>query len=270
MNTMKSFAVGALLVAASSLLFAADKPAAAKGGEAFNGTWKIDAAQSKLSPKPMVFYIANGWYHCESCSPVIVVAADGADHAVTGERYDTLAVKVVDDHTIQRTAKKAGNVMFEETLAVSKDGKLLTAKITSHPMNGGAAITTQAAAKRVGVAPSGVQATSGDWQLLNFSQSSNGLTFTYKVNGDQLTMTDPNGVSYTANLDGTEAPVTGAYDFDTVSIKRIGPDTIEETDKRAGQVVDVSKITVHGKTMTIEDTSKPAERTSTYIAHKVG
>ena len=115
-----------------------------------------------------------------------------------------------------------------------------------------------------------MQATSGNWKIDKVKQSDNGLTTTYKSNGDELTMTTPTGETYTAKLDGTDAPVKGAYGYDTVSLKKIDDHTIEETDKRAGNVVDVSKLTVSpdGKKMTIVDTSKPSDRTSTYVATK--
>lgn len=258
----------AFFLTATALVCAA--PASSAGGSdtALNGTWKIDAAQTKFSPKPISFYISQGWYHCDSCSPAITIKADGTDQPVQGHAYDTLSMKVIDDNTVEEIGKKDGKVMFEETYSVSKDGKTLTAKVTSHPMDGSAPITTEGTAKRVGMAPMGVHAVSGNWQLQKFNQSANGLTFTYKVNGDELTMTEPTGVSYTAKLDGTDAPVKGAYGFDTVSIKKVGPNSYEETDKLNGKVVDVSKMTVHGSTMTIEDTSQPSGRTSTYTAHK--
>jgi len=52
------------------------------------------------------------------------------------------------------------------------------------------------------------------------------------------------GDSYTAKLDGTDAPVKGAYGWDTVSLKLINDRTIEETDQFNGKVVAVSKMTV--------------------------
>lgn len=269
MKTMKWFIACAFVLTATAFSFAAAPSQPANGTDtAFNGTWKIDAGQTKFSPKPIVFYISQGWYHCTSCNPPIDIKADGTDQPVQGHAFDTLSMKVVDDNTVQEIAKKDGKVVFEETYSVSKDGKVLTAKITSHPMDGSAPITTEGTAKRVGMAPMGVHATSGDWQLEKFNQSANGLTFTYKVNGDEITMTDPTGESYTAKLDGTDAPVKGAYGYDTVSLKKLGPNSIEETDKLNGKVIDVSKITVHGNTMTIEETNQPTGRTSTYTAHK--
>jgi len=259
----------ALFLTATAFLSAApNKPSANGTDAAFNGTWKIDAGQTKFSPKPIAFYISEGWYHCTSCNPAIDIKADGTDQPVQGHAFDTLSMQIVNDNTVEEIAKKDGKVIFEETYSVSKDGKQLTAKITSHPMDGSAPITTEGTAKRLGMAPMGVHATSGDWQLQKFNQSANGLTFTYKVNGDELTMTDPTGESYTAKLDGTDAPVKGAYGYDTVSLKKLGPDSIEETDKLNGKVIDVSKIIVHGNTMTIEETNQPTGRTSTYTAHK--
>ncbi len=272
MKKLEWFLACAFFLTAALLTSAATRTAPSANGTdtALNGTWKVDAAQTKFSPKPYAFYISEGWYHCTTCTPEIVVKADGTDQAVPNEPYDTLSVKAVDDQTIQAIGKKDGKVLFDETRTVSKDGKMLTLKETSHPEDGSAPVTTEVMYKRAGLVPMGVQPASGDWQVLKFNQSSNGLTFTYKVNGDEVTMTDPTGETFTAKLDGTDTPVKGAYGFDTISLKKAGPGTIEETEKRNGTVVDVSKITVHGRIMTIEDTSKPSDRTSTFTAHKVG
>lgn len=272
MKKLEHFAACAFFLTAALLASAATRtsPSASGAEAAFNGTWKIDAAQTRFSPKPETFYIGNGWYHCTSCDPEMVVKADGTDQPVKDEPYDTMSVKIVDDHTIQLIGKKDGNVVFDQTRTVSKDGKILTVKITSHPKDGGSPITTEATAKRIGIVPTDVQATSGKWQIEKFDQSSNGLTFTYKVNGEDVTMTDPTGQSYTATLDGSEVPMKGTYGKMTVSLKKVGPDTIEETDKLNGKETDVSKMTVHGSTMTIVDTSQPSGRTSTFVAHKEG
>lgn len=252
------------------LMTALSVAAVSRAQSPFDGTWHVNMNQTKFSPKPIGFYIGQEWYHCTTCNPEVVVQADGQDHAVTGQPYDTMSVKIVDPNTIAITTKKAGNVDAESTRAVSANGKTLTVKITAHPMSGGDPVTTEATATRIGIAPSGVHATSGNWKLDKVKQSDNGLTTTYKSNGDEITMTSPTGETYTAKLDGTDAPVKGAYSYDTVSLKKIDAHTIEETDKRAGNVVDVAKMTVSsdGKKMTIVETSKPTDRTSTYVATK--
>ncbi len=81
----------------------------------FDGTWKTNMAESKLSQKPYVFSVNNGMYDCESCAPKINVKADGQDQPVTGQTYDTIAVQVVDANTIHVTGKKAGKTEFEQT-----------------------------------------------------------------------------------------------------------------------------------------------------------
>ena len=55
-----------------------------------------------------------------------------------------------------------------------------------------------------------------------------------------------------------------------VSLKRIGNDTIEETDKRDGKVVGVSRMTVSkdGKSIQVDYTDKERETTTTFTMEK--
>jgi len=70
-------------------------------------------------------------YECSSCVPKFNVKADGTGQKVTGHPYyDTVAVKVVDDHTVELTQKKDGKTMFSGTDTVSSDGNTLTTKFT--------------------------------------------------------------------------------------------------------------------------------------------
>ncbi len=263
MNKFECCIAGVLFVAAV-LWF----PMFGRAQSVFNGAWRIDPTQSKLSPKPNNFYIAGGWYHCTSCIPIIDIQADGQDHAVQGQPYHTLSVRIVDPHTIDLVAKKNGNLLYDQIRTVSANGRELTVKTTVHPVNSSRPVTSQILCARVGVPPSAVQATSGQWRIEKLNESTNGLTFTDKVSGGKLTMTDPTGESYTAKLDGTSAPVQGANDFDSVSVKIVDPHTIEETDMRNGAIVGVTRMTVNGNTMRIEGTNKLTGRTDNLIAHK--
>jgi hypothetical protein len=76
-----------------------------------------------MSPKPITFSMNGGMYDCSSCVPKVNVKADGQDQTVTGQSYDTLAVKEIDPHTIQIVAKKNGKTSFEQTRTVSDDGR---------------------------------------------------------------------------------------------------------------------------------------------------
>ena len=235
----------------------------------FDGAWRTNMGQSKFSPKPNVFYISQGWYHCVSCSPSYDVKADGQDQAVTGQPFDTVSVREVDPKSIAVTTKKGGTTVSEQTRTVSANGKTLTVKTTYHPQGGGDPVITESTAALVGIAPSGVHAASGSWRITKVQQSDNGLTTTFKTTGDELSMSSATG-SYTAKFDGKDYPATGAYNYNSVSLKRIDAHTIEETDKRDGKEVEVSKMTVSpdGKKMTVVATNKLTDRTSTYIAEK--
>jgi hypothetical protein len=265
MNKMKQYVGCALLSVAALCAFTA-----AQAQSPFDGTWRTDLAKTSFSPKPIIFYISHDWYHCVSCTPPFDVAADGQDHAVAGQAYDTIAVTVVDDHTIKTVTKKGGRVIGEQTRKVSDDGKILTVETTQHPMNSDKPATFETKAKREAKsAPHpDVHETSGDWVILNQKGSENALMTTYKVSGDSMTMTEPTGETYTAKFDGADYPVKGAYGWDSVSLKQIDAHTIEETDKRNGTVIDVSRMTVAGKSMTVVDHDKLTGRDSTYVATK--
>jgi hypothetical protein len=235
----------------------------------FDGTWRIDASKSKFDQKPFTIYLSQGWYHCVSCTPPFDVQADGQFHAVSGQPFDTVSVTIVDPHTISFAAQKAGKTIMEQTATVSADGKLTTLKSTNYPLNGSAPQTSSVRLKRVGVLPAGVHATSGGWVPLSFTDTDADLSFTFKSNGDELTMTDPTGDSYTARLDGNDYPYK-SYGASAVSLKRIDAHTVEETDKLNGKAVNVQKMTVspNGKTMTIAAQNPQNGLTATYIAMK--
>jgi hypothetical protein len=71
-------------------------------------------------------------------------------------------------------------------------------------------------------------------------------------------------------LDGTETPVKGDLSNTMVSVKRIGENTIEETDKHDGKVVEVTCFTpsADGKTMTISIENKVKGTIRQFVAHK--
>ena len=83
-------------------------------------------------------------------------------------------------------------------------------------------------------------------------------------------MTTPTGQSFTAKLDGTEAPFKGDPGTTSLTVKRINATTIEETDKRDGKTTAVSRATVSadGKTLTIAVEDKLHGTTSQYVAEK--
>jgi len=217
----------------------------------FDGTWKVDMSTVQFPKKPDVYLVENGTYDCKSCVPPISVKADGTDQKVTGHPYfDTLSVKVVDDHNVEATSKRDGKVVFTEKNSVSADGTTLTVNWTDSGEPSGGTQSGVTTAKRVAKGPAGANLLSGSWRTEKQDNPAAVVTWTYKVNGDEISMTNPTGQSYTAKLDGTDAPYKGDPGTTSVSVKMHGKDTLEEIDKRDGKVIGVSKMTVaaDGKT----------------------
>jgi hypothetical protein len=236
----------------------------------FDGTWKTDMDKAKFSPKPITFSTSNGMYDCSSCAPKINIKADGTDQPVTGQAYDTIAVKEVDPHSIQITTKKNGKTTLEQSRTASHDGKTLHVTSTSHPPDSAKPVMSEADLERIGKAPSGANATSGSWKIKKVKEEENGLLETYKGNGNELTYSTPTGETWTAKMDGMDNPVKGSNGVDSVSVRQAGNNGIEVSYKRGGQLIEVDKITISadGKTMTNVVEGKLSGRVSTYVAHK--
>ena len=210
----------------------------------FDGTWKLDPETLPYPKRPLVWLVQNGVYECKSCMPPIHVEADGQDQPTPGQPYDTISVSVLNDRSIREIEKKNGQIVSDETFTVSADGKTATDefanwKVTMRRLENGAP---------------GSHALSGSWQPIKMeSTSDKELLTTYKLEGDTLIMTRPTGQSYRAKLDGTDAPYNGEPRFDSVSVKRIDANTIEETDKFRGKILVFLRLIVNadGKTMAI-------------------
>jgi hypothetical protein len=245
-------------------------PASSFAQSPFDGTWLTNMDQAKLPRKPYVFSLNQGMYDCFSCSPKTHVKADGTDQSVTGQTYDTISVREVDLKTVTSTTKKSGKTVIETTRRVSDDGKTLTVKLTSHPENSGQTVSWEETYTRVGKAPAGANRASGSWRINRVKADENARTTTFKSGGGELSYSDPTGQSYTAKLDGKDYAVKGAYDYNSVSLKRIDDRTIEETDKRDGKIVGVAKMTVSpdGKKMTSVYTDKLTGETGTFTSEK--
>jgi hypothetical protein len=221
----------------------------------FDGTWKVDLKTAKFPEKPDVYLLQNGLYQCKTCVPPIEVQADGQDHQVSGHPYyDTVNIKVTDDRTIEETDKKNGKTVATSRTWVSEDGNTLMFDFTDSSYTNAAPVTGKGQETRVAKGPAGSHAVSGSWRMAKIdAYSDNALSVTYRVTGDSLAMTNPTGQSYTARLDGTEAPYHGDPGTTSVSVKKAGSNVLEETDKRDGKVISVARMTVSadGKTMRI-------------------
>ena len=239
-----------MIVLAPAMLFAQS---------AFDGTWHFSTDSAEFAGKPTVLLLKNGMFKCETCVPKIDTKADGQDHAMSGSPYyDTMSVSEVNDHTVETKSKKNGKVVGTDKDTVSDDGKTLVSEWTFVADNGaeghGKSVST-----RTAEGPAGANKVSGSWKTSKVDNASdNVLTVTYKVNGDEVSMSDPLGDSYTAKLDGKDYPYKGDPGTTSVSLKKIDANTIEETDKRNGKVISVTKLTVSsdGKSMSVDSMDK--------------
>jgi hypothetical protein len=132
-------------------------------------------------------------------------------------------------------------------MTVSPDGATAMIEITdSSNTNSGPAVYKETMT-RLGKAkpPARAHAISGSWRTSKMeSVSGNGLTLTFKVEGDNLSMTTPAGQSYSAKLDGTDAPCKGSSGINRVSVMRLSKGTIVETDKHDGKEVKVMRLMI--------------------------
>lgn len=254
------------------LLLLALTPMLAWGQSPFDGTWKFDLGKSQPPKKPDVYLLQNGTYTCKTCVPMVQAKADGTEQKVTGHPYfDTITIKVVDDHNVEQSTMKDGKPAGSEKDSISPDGSTMTIDWTDNTPTTGGPVTGKAVMKRVAKGPAGAHLISGSWRTEKLEGvSDNGTVVTYKSTADGLNMTTPTGQSYTAKLDGSDAPYQGDPGTTSVSLKRVNDRTIEETDKRDGKVISVTKITVSpdGKMLTFDVNDKLHGSTSHWIANK--
>src|SRR5882757_7746890 len=125
---MRQLKMLAVVLAMSLSLFAADSP--------FSGTWKLNLAKSKVTPPVPKSDVAvvdadeNGLKlneeiitdKGESLKISWEAKFDGKDYPVTGDpSSDSVSYKRVNANTLKGKAKKAGKVVSDATIVVSKD-----------------------------------------------------------------------------------------------------------------------------------------------------
>lgn len=238
----------------------------------FDGTWKIDLNESAPSTTHSDYLLQDGIYRCTTCDPPLEIRADGKDHKITGEAcYDTVSLKVVDAQTTEETDKKNGKTVGTTRMAVSPDGDTATVEWTESCNAHGDVVAGKDIMARVSQAPRGAHAISGSWRITKrLNRSENALVVTLKLEADTFSFADPSGQGYTARLDGTETPFKGDLSNTMVSVRRIDEHTIEETDKRGGRIVEVTRFTVSadGRTMTVSMEDKSSGTTRQFVCHK--
>jgi len=238
----------------------------------FDGTWKIDLSKTKQPTRPDVYLLQDGQFQCLTCDPAIDVKADGSDQSITGEEcYNTVRIRVLSDQTIEEIDKRNGKTMRTLRIEVSPSNKEATFKLTDMCNQKAVPVRVRWLAQRVAPAPAGAHVVSGSWRTTKQeSASENALLVTLKLENNSFTFLDPTGQGYSANLDGTQAPFTGGSGKTTVSVKRLGANSVEETDFKDGKAfrITVFTVAVDGETMAATITDLPQENTIQFFLIK--
>jgi hypothetical protein len=206
----------------------------------FDSTWVMTAP---LPQKPAVYLLAKGVFHCSGCMGDMEVKADGYDHKVAQTAYwDTLNVQMVDAHTVVIIAKQSGKTMLTEVDAISPDGSTLAQLVKDTTEAETVTIETQS--RRIENGPGGSHPISGSWHAYETNRSRNGSTIKYKCTVDEFSAETPLGEKFNAKFDGKDYPVEDDPGRTMVSAKLLGPNTVELTSKRNGEVVAIKRMSV--------------------------
>lgn len=229
---------------------AAATETAAADLSALTGTWKTDRDSVKFEGKPDEYLLKDGTYSCSTCIPPLTTAADGQFHPVKDRPYyDSMSVKAVDDKTVEIHRKKGDKEVSSVTLSVGADGN--TGSVKFHDATVTPAVDGQTALKRVGPAPAGAHAISGQWVPDKINEySDDALNATYKVEGNKVSWSGQ-GQSYEAEIGGPAVPITGDMGGTTVQVTNEGGG-LKETYTRDGKVVNeaVTTLSPDGKSIT--------------------
>lgn len=238
----------------------------------FDGTWKIDDSESEAPTKGDEYLLQNARYRCTTCDPPLDVKANAQDQKITGDPcYDSVNLKVVDDRTTIETDKRKGKAVRTRKMTVATDGNAATIDWMESCNAKGDAVSGELILSRITQGPPGSHAVSGSWQIVKrLNVSENALVITLKLNGDTFSFADPTGQSFSAKLDGTEAPFKGDLSHTMASVKRLDENSIEVTNKIDGKVVEVWRFTpsADGNTMTIAREIRAKGSTQQIVAHK--
>lgn len=129
-----AFAAGVALLLNGGWVFGADK-------DSLIGTWVLDRGKSVFDPdtqmegRTIVFESKGGGVSFvqrtvtaagNTIQSDYVAAYDGKDVPISGSQMDTVALKRIDENTVERTGKIGGKVSETATMIVSNAGKTLT------------------------------------------------------------------------------------------------------------------------------------------------
>jgi hypothetical protein len=241
----------------------------------FVGVWNFAPVQFD-TPPPLAILLQDGIFQDPSANPSIKIKADGADQPNPPDsKTDTLAVKIVDDKTVEMIFKRDGKVALQVKYMASADGKTITTEFPPNPEAGKQSFAAKSALIRVASGPAGSHAISGTWRMpaptliktVVFKSSPDGLIMSSLTAGKDI------------KVDGKDYPMTGIYGFQgmgrkdnpgiTVSLTQVNERTIRQTGKKDGKIEVVFTYTVSDDGKTLTEKREERGATTTDIATKL-
>ena len=209
-------------------------PVAALAATPFDGSWVYRAGSLHMD-KPEVLSLDQNEYRCESCVPRVSVKPDGQFHKVSGHGYDSVSARIIDPRTLEVTERNGEKVVLRQTLTASPDGSKL--KMHQTDESGEKPESVDATLDRsAGSQPQqGKHPVSGLWVITSL-QVPTDIPITLRMTHDDFDWSW-NGQHYDAKFDGKPVPLEGDPSHLMVTVKRLGPREVEETDSRNGEAV---------------------------------
>jgi len=210
------------IVATAALILACALATLAATPDPFTGTWRLDPSQTLDSNPTQLMLKPSGngiSFQLDSQKPN---TADYGKDSPLNNGY-TINIVRVDGHTLSSIIRRDGQVVLKETGTASADGRRYTRIQERTGANG--PYKTIFVFKRVGAAPEG-DSFLGSWrEEVSKTKQEPQLTYTLKVDGDNLDFATNRRHVITAKFDGKDYKQDGS-DI-TMSLKRLDAQTIE-------------------------------------------
>jgi hypothetical protein len=112
------------------------------GAHALSGQWRMDTVRNSSTAGTLTtFESIPGGLKISDGSQTCVAKFDGNDYSIGKSGHATIALKLVDEYTLEETDKRDGKVMTVARMTVSKDGKSMRVE-SSDKQRGGTMIYT--------------------------------------------------------------------------------------------------------------------------------
>ena len=187
------------------------------------------------------------------------VVFDGKSHPVDGNSGNTIVWSQPGPSKFQRQIFVGGTqLLATRQIALSADGKTMTEEVNRVLADGGHLITTNRYHRSAGESSGLV----GTW-VMDASMSNAPDSATFSVEGSALHWVNRAGNSWTATLDGKQAPQNGAalISGGTVSLKAADSRTLEITSYRNGVKNGSTTLAISADGSTIRLTSSDGSTT---------